>query len=837
MPTPKKHLRVDNFSSTENYASRRKGRSDESPLQSDRYGHGNRLKAQYADAIALYAQKRAQVESITDEAGLYLELIGIPECRLPLESLDSAKGYRLQSLHLDSEHREVAVIFIPDSQRASLANKLAAYLNPEKDNANSQKPRNQRLVDSILHIRLANIESFWTDRPSEFPQDPSAQCWWEVWLNKRPNIAPMEVAKQFAQRVNATLGNCSVTFYNSVVILLKASRLQLEMATELISCLSELRGVKETAAVFIYESSFEQQQWANDLAARIQLAPNTNVFVSILDTGVNYQHPILSKATDETLSETWNPAWPKFSSSPTNQAQHHGSEQAGLALFGDMYEALTSTNPVVLTHQIESGRILPPNGENDPLLYGAITADTSAKLETARPQGRRVFSMAVTAPHPDQGGQPTSWSSKVDELASGGADDVQRLFVVSAGNNRSLDPAADYWDQAHLEEIEDPAQAWNALSVGAYTELTTVAEKDFDGWSPLAIAGDLSPRSRTSVSWAWHKQSPFKPEVVAEGGNVLLSPDHSSIEDADCVSLLTASGRSTGKLFSSTGATSAATALVSRQAAILTAENQNYWPETVRGLVVHSAEWTERMYQRSAHLEMTNSRITAMKTMLRTFGFGVPDLERARHSAGNRLTLVAQGDIQPFVKEEAGSSEPKLKEMHLYQLPWPTEVLQTLGPEIELRLKVTLSYFVEPNPRRRGYRNRFSYASHGLRFEVIRPEQSLSNFRAFINNLANDETYTGPEGNTDGWKFGPQLRTRGSLHSDTWTGSAAELAAMGTIAIFPVSGWWKSRTSEERWNNLTRYSLIVSIESPDQTVDLYTEVETVINTEIEVASD
>lgn len=377
-----------------------------------------------------------------------------------------------------------------------------------------------------------------------------------------------------------------------------------------------------------------------------------------------------------------------------------------------------------------------------------------------------------------------------------------------------------------------------ALSVGAMVVLALIpAASSGMNWSPLAPAGEIGPRTRTSVNWAWRKQSPFKPDVVEEGGNALLSPDQTAITDADCVSLLTTSGRPTGKLFSTTGATSAATALVSRQAAILVAENPQYWPETIRGLVVHTAEWTERMYQRSAQLDMHHSRNTVLKTMLRTYGFGVPDLERARYSAGHRLTLVAQDDIQPFIKDvPAGASDAKLKEMHLYQLPWPTDVLQSLDPDLELRLKVTLSYFVEPNPRRRGYRNRFAYASHGLRFEVIRPEQSLSNFRAFINRLANDETYSGPEGSGDGWRFGPQLRTRGSLHSDVWTGTAAQLAAMGTIAVFPVSGWWKSRDSDERWNRRARYSLIVSIESPDEAIDLYTEVENLIETEIEVGN-
>ncbi|MFZ2406429.1 MAG: hypothetical protein WAW41_14940, partial [Methylobacter sp.] len=90
------------------------------------------------------------------------------------------------------------------------------------------------------------------------------------------------------------------------------------------------------------------------------------------------------------------------------------------------------------------------------------------------------------------------------------------------------------------------------------------------------------------------------------------------------------------------------------------------------------------------------------------------------------------------------------------------------------------SYFIEPNPGRRGYRQRFSYQSHGLRFEVIRPGQSLENFRAFINKLADTEEYDGPEGDPDGWHLGPQIRTRGSLHADVWTGSAAALADMHT---------------------------------------------------------
>jgi hypothetical protein len=53
-------------------------------------------------------------------------------------------------------------------------------------------------------------------------------------------------------------------------------------------------------------------------------------------------------------------------------------------------------------------------------------------------------------------------------------------------------------------------------------------------------------------------------------------------------------------------------------AAQILAEQPTLWPETIRALMVHSAVWTPTM---KGHLgEIDN------KTMLRRYGFGVPDL-------------------------------------------------------------------------------------------------------------------------------------------------------------------------------------------------------------------
>lgn len=43
------------------------------------------------------------------------------------------------------------------------------------------------------------------------------------------------------------------------------------------------------------------------------------------------------------------------------------------------------------------------------------------------------------------------------------------------------------------------------------------------------------------------------------------------------------------------------------------------------------------------------------------------------------------------------------------------------------------------------------------------------------------------------WFLGEQTRNKGSVHSDIWVGTAADLAERGVIGIYPVSGWWKDQ--------------------------------------------
>ena len=274
--------------------------------------------------------------------------------------------------------------------------------------------------------------------------------------------------------------------------------------------------------------------------------------------------------------------------------------------------------------------------------------------------------------------------------------------------------------------------------------------------------------------------------------------------------------------------TSAATALATRYAATLQARYPELWPESIRGLLVHSAEWTDAMRQHYLPLNTRQSK----ERLFRYCGYGVPNIDRASWSASNELTLIAQNDLQPFFRDDG---RYRSKDINIHTLPWPTDVLRGLPGGLEVQLRVTLSYFIEPNPARRGWKGRYRYASHGLRFDVKTPEETEPRFMRRVNLAAraadDDEEY---EGDAHDWQLGPQLRHRGSIHSDWWTGTARALAERGLIAVYPVVGWWRERAHLGRWQNQARYALIVSIRTSAEDIDIYTPVANQIATAIEI---
>lgn len=260
------------------------------------------------------------------------------------------------------------------------------------------------------------------------------------------------------------------------------------------------------------------------------------------------------------------------------------------------------------------------------------------------------------------------------------------------------------------------------------------------------------------------------------------------------------------------GETSSATAFASKFAASVLDNYPTIWPETVRALMVHAAQWTDQM--------LGNKKIEDLSTLekiqlLRTVGYGVPFLPSALYTLQNSVSLVIQETIKPYTIEK---NTVKANECHVFTLPWPQDQLLDMG-STQVRLNVTLSYFVEPNPGSKRYARANNYASFGFRFKLKDTNETSASFLARINKEARAALEEGyQQEGKENWVIGQKIRDKGSVHRDIWIGNAADLATKNELAIIPTGGWWKTRPIHQRYNQSVRYSLIISIEADSEDI-------------------
>lgn len=765
-----------------------------------------------------------KAQGLESGLGLQVEFVGLPEVALAFESLgyevgkDAQKKIELLSLRAEGD-RTYANVFVPDGKLAHFEKYVEDYLaNRKKSNGDSFD--HHALLNTIAFIRRAEISALWTDDPELLPQDPTEAIWWEVWLPVRGDRhAVLADFRKLAALAECQVSEHQINFPERTIVLMYGSQLQFSASVMTLNCVAELRRAKETAAFFDGMTPVEQQEWVDEALARLTVASeeDSTPRVCLLDSGVNRGHPLLEPFIAGADLHSVNPAW------GVDDTANHGTGLAGLVALSDLSDALATDGPLTVTHRLESVKLTPEQGANqgDSRHHGYLFAEAVSRPEIASPARPRVFTSAVTSSDDRDRGRPSAWSSTVDRLASDydGNGQFPRLFVLCAGNIEDTQSWNDYPTSLSTRGIRDPGQAWNALTVGAYTEKVLITEADAQGLIPVAPDGGISPYTRTSSGWlsAW----PLKPDVVFEGGNV--GKDDLGSIGVNSLQLLTTHNLPADRLFTTTNATSAASALGARMAAQLMAAYPALRPETIRALIVHSAEWTQAM--RAAYLPAQGAPSKSDHVhLIRHCGWGAPDLEQALWSAGDSLTLVVEDVVHPFKKVKGQGIVSR--NMNLHALPWPREQLLALPPTTQVELCVTLSYFIEPNPSARGATSKFYYPSHRLRFDVQRPlDATTEDFVARINAAAEREDEGDPVDPKDpNWLLGDRQRHRGSLHKDIWSGTAAELANRGFIAVYPAKGWWRTRPALERYDLPAHYSLIVSIRTPETGVDLYTPI-------------
>lgn len=155
----------------------------------------------------------------------------------------------------------------------------------------------------------------------------------------------------------------------------------------------------------------------------------------------------------------------------------HGTVLVSLALYGDLDPLMNDARNIELKHAAESMKLLPPRvgfPATDPGNYGVVTQGAVSSVETERPNIPRTFCIASsTTDFPSD--RPSTWSGAIDQIAAGSmtgdrnldipaAEHPKRLVLVATGNVQG-----GMLDVLSCQLLEDPAQSWNALTVGGFT--------------------------------------------------------------------------------------------------------------------------------------------------------------------------------------------------------------------------------------------------------------------------------------------------------------------------------------------------------------------------------
>lgn len=843
-PPPLKHLRFRGVPLVLNYKG--DGRGQKKLFRRDRVQHAADLQRQLAGIEQAFETVREErkAQNLGGEFGLVLNITSEPDYPLKFTSFEQGPTRTQHGLTvLNIRHEDTTggmitkiALFVPFGRLNIIVNKVQSYADPgrdgDPDKHGVRHPKNEELLTNVARIGVAALDALWTD-PDPLP-DAGAPHWWEMWIRREDGAWESQFITECA-RLEIVVQTQRLVLPDHVILIAKATRQQLESSLNLLNTLAEIRKPRPCSLGLTRLSDLEQHDWLDETLERIDWPSLGAPAVCVIDTGVNRAHPLIEPALALTDSQTLLPDGDR------SDSFHHGTLMAGLSLFGDLREIMLSTETWRQLHRLESVKIIATGEEHDPKNYGALTQQCISLPESVAPLRPRVYCLAITRGTPGDDGRPSSWSAAIDSSISGSQEEgaPKRLLIVSAGNWRTFDRNYTYPGTLYDARIEDPAQAWNAITVGAYTARTVIEEADDESRRARAVAQfeGLGPASRTSMRW--QKRWPIKPEVVMEGGNIAIS-ESGDLMFRDSLELITTSPSFRIRPLTTLNATSAATALASRLGARLLEAYPDLWLESIRGLIVHSARWTRQMLGNGLIDPHAAGSSKQVEALLRVYGFGAVDETRALASFENRATVVIQDTLQPY-KEPAGKA--KLNECHLIKLPWPKGLLEG-DPDHPVTMKVTLSYFIEPNAGSRVWERNPKYHYPGclLRFKVKHKDMDSEDFRARLEvQIREDdedeqeedeaEAVTRRSHSDPGWALGGRLRGKGgSLIQDVWRGTTGQLAEMGHIAIFPVKGWWATRKfpeEHEHYNCHERqvhYSLAVSIES-EADLPIYTKVE------------
>ena len=427
----------------------------------------------------------------------------------------------------------------------------------------------------------------------------------------------------------------------------------------------------------------------------------------------------------------------------------------------------------------------------------------------------KVFNLSVASMRPCKITHMSQWAATIDKLMF----EKRILFIIAAGNikpglgqltnpgiNHHLNNGKNYPDYLFekASRIANPSQSCFALTVGS------VCHSDFEDldWNSFGRYGEPSSFTRTGLGlWGM-----VKPDVVEFGGDFIVekaSARNISKHENTSPQLIKTGINAIGK---DDVGTSYATPKVSHIAGILQKEFPEEGALMYRALIAQSARHPNDTFK--------NPSIN----LIRSLGYGIPDLQRATTNTKDRITFITNGSIAA-------------KQAHVYKINIPKEVKRP-GYDYDVLIEVTLSYFSNPRRTRKGTR---SYLSTWLDWDSAKLGESQDMFKdRIIKDMNSEERPLAEGGDGINWKIKNRIdkgvegvrRQDGTLQKDWTILKSNQLPDEFCIAVVGHKGW-ETKTSSE-----VPYAITISFEvlNSENEIQLYQLIQAVnINVEIEPA--
>lgn len=772
------------------------------PTPADALRHAQQLHEGYMSALDSFRQKKEDLpEGAVAASGLYIDVIVKKEAQLATwKSLDTKQGAQVMNIRLSGDESSKATLYLAEDRTDWLCKKLDAY----KRSPNIENRRSRQLIDALDGVEPITLESFFTIA-GDFATVSEIDVEYELWITGT-EIDSEDIKRRIAS-VGVEYRNRTLTFDCMMVVLVKANRERLEKLPQVLDNISEIRRFRRPSILANPENGMRESLEWERLIRECVPVEEALVKVGVLDSGVYHNHPLLCTYLPEDRCHS------ALADGNLKDRANHGTGMAGLVLYGDLTDVIFERDIKPVTNELVSVKVIANRINPD-----ATDEHTAIILEDAIRQseneGAHLMTLAVTTPVSNEA-VATATSAAIDEVLYNDGN-PESMLLVSAGDIRD-NKGVGYPDYLWNYSVEDPAQSWNALAVGAFTEKVIIGDVEYEGRQIVAPRGGVSPFSCTSRLWG--KNMLIKPEIMMEGGNAYWDGE-GNFQWHDDLMLATTDAHE-HCTFGAFNATSAATALAGRLAGAIKHYNPGLSALSIRALMVHSASWTEAMKD----ICTVNGQLD-MDLLLHTCGYGVPDWNKAVATHESYVTFIAEGELKPFA--EGSGNELKHVNMHLFKLPWPKDILLDIGDR-EVTMRVTLSYYIQPSPGVKGKIKKFSYPSELLRFEVSTSQDTEDSFTHRVANTAAEEENV-LSNDRNRWKIGINRRNQGSIHSDFICQTAAQIAAYDKIAIYPATGWWKTRKS--MLEKGVKYSLIVSLETPN--IDIYSPITQIIANSVEI---